>query len=91
MVVLCATFVLLTIVAYSPTISQSQYDDSYITYRYAHHLMSGDGLVFNLGQRVNSATSLFYTLLLAGRKPTRQRTRQSVFNDAEARLVRNAG
>ena len=43
-----------------------QYDDSYITYRYALNLATGKGLVFNTYERVNSASSFLYTLLLAG-------------------------
>ncbi len=40
-------------------------DDSYITYRYAHNLLQGQGLVFNPGERVLSTTTPLYTLLLA--------------------------
>ncbi len=40
-------------------------DDAFITFRYARNLASGDGLVFNLGERVEGATSLSWTLLLA--------------------------
>jgi arabinofuranosyltransferase len=43
-----------------------QYDDAYITYRYAVNLATGKGLVFNSYERVNSASSFLYTLLLAG-------------------------
>jgi hypothetical protein len=45
---------------------RNQYDDSYVTYRYAANLAGGRGLVFNEGERVNSASSLLYTVLLAG-------------------------
>lgn len=40
-------------------------DDAFITFRYARNLASGDGLVFNLGERVEGVTSLSWTLLLA--------------------------
>lgn len=41
------------------------YDDSYITYRYAQNLATGKGLVFNLGDATDSASSFLYTLILA--------------------------
>lgn len=40
-------------------------DDPYITYRYAHNLTAGNGLVFNAGERVLSTTTPLYTLVLA--------------------------
>ncbi len=43
-----------------------QYDDAYITYRYAVNLAEGKGFVFNSYERVNSASSFLYTVLLAG-------------------------
>src|SRR6266850_35992 len=43
----------------------AQYDDSYITYRYAANLAEGRGLAFNGYERVNSASSLLFTGLLA--------------------------
>lgn len=44
----------------------NQYDDSYITYRYAINLVDRGELTFNSYDRVNSATSLLYTLALSG-------------------------
>lgn len=44
----------------------NQYDDAYITYRYAVNLAQGHGLVFNQGERMDSASSLSYVLFLAG-------------------------
>jgi len=41
------------------------YDDSFITYRYAINLSQGKGFVFNYGERVNSASSLLFTLVLS--------------------------
>lgn len=40
-------------------------DDAFITFRYARNLAHGDGLVFNIGERVEGVTSLSWTLLLA--------------------------
>jgi|WetSurMetagenome_2_1015567.scaffolds.fasta_scaffold123747_1 arabinofuranosyltransferase len=40
-------------------------DDAFISYRYAHNLMHGDGLVFNPGERVEGYTNLLYTLLVS--------------------------
>ena len=40
-------------------------DDAFITFRYARHLAHGDGLVFNLGERIEGITSLSWTLMLA--------------------------
>lgn len=53
---------------FQPLLS-TQYDDSYITYRYAWNLFQGDGLVFNVGDKVNSASSLLYVLMLAALGP----------------------
>jgi arabinofuranosyltransferase len=39
-------------------------DDAYISYRYAQHLASGQGLVFNPGERVEGFSNLLYVLLL---------------------------
>jgi len=41
------------------------YDDAYITLRYARNLATGNGLVFNVGQPTDAASSLLYTLALA--------------------------
>lgn len=55
------------LVLYLPTngLFKNQYDDSYITYRYAVNLASGKGLVFNTYERADSASSFSYTVLLA--------------------------
>ncbi len=42
------------------------YDDPFITYRYADNLASGQGFVYNPGERVLSTTTPLFTLLLAG-------------------------
>jgi len=49
----------------SGTILNNQYDDAYITYRYAIHLARGQGLVFNVGERTDSASSFSFAVLLA--------------------------
>ena len=41
-------------------------DDAYITLRFARHLAAGDGLVFNVGERVEGYSNLLWVLLLAG-------------------------
>ena len=43
----------------------NQYDDSYITYRYAVNLANGDGMVFNAGEHVDAASSFLYVVILA--------------------------
>src|SRR5690348_14687575 len=41
-------------------------DDAYISYRYAHNLMQGYGLVYNPGgERVEGYSNLLYVLLIA--------------------------
>ena len=41
------------------------YEDAYITFRYAANLAAGEGFVFNPGERVLGTSTPFYTLLLA--------------------------
>jgi hypothetical protein len=55
-----------TIALHRSVIGRDQYDDSYITYRYAANLATGKGLVFNSYERINSASSFLYTIVLAG-------------------------
>ncbi len=45
--------------------SDRGYDDPYITYRYAINLASGEGFVYNVGERVLSTTTPLYTLIMA--------------------------
>jgi hypothetical protein len=47
------------------TILHNQYDDSYITYRYAANLAEHGALEYNLGERVDAASSFLYTVMLA--------------------------
>ena len=39
-------------------------DDAFITYRYANNFINGDGLVFNIGERVEGFTSILWVLIL---------------------------
>jgi arabinofuranosyltransferase len=39
-------------------------DDAYISFRYAHNLAEGEGLVFNPGEYVEGYTNLLWTLLM---------------------------
>lgn len=41
-------------------------DDAYISFRYAHNVAVGNGLVFNPGERVEGFSNPLWTLLLAG-------------------------
>ena len=40
-------------------------DDAFISYRYASNLVSGEGLVFNPGERVEGYSNLLYVLLVS--------------------------
>ena len=44
---------------------KNHYDDAYITYRYAINLASGKGMVFNVGEKTDAASSPLYTLILS--------------------------
>jgi hypothetical protein len=39
-------------------------DDAYISFRYAHNIVTGDGLVFNPGERVEGITNFLWTVLM---------------------------
>ena len=41
-------------------------DDAYITYRISGNIHSGNGFVYNAGERLQSSTAPLYALLLAG-------------------------
>jgi arabinofuranosyltransferase len=43
-------------------------DDSFITYRYVKNFTDGNGLVFNIGERVEGYTCFLWVILLAGVK-----------------------
>jgi hypothetical protein len=40
-------------------------DDAYISFRYAHNLVSGHGLVFNTGERLEGFTNFLWVFILA--------------------------
>lgn len=67
LIVLLASLVCYITLLYAPAgaLFQNQYDDSYITYRYAINLATGHGLVFNYNDLTDSASSFLYTIVLA--------------------------
>lgn len=56
------TILVATVVAWLVRFDQ---DDAFITYRFARNLARGDGLVFNVGDRVEGYTNFLWTVLLA--------------------------
>ncbi len=60
-----AFLIVVTIYVGADSLWHNQYDDSYITYRYAVNLAEGHGLVFNEGERADAASSFLYTVILA--------------------------
>jgi arabinofuranosyltransferase len=65
-----ATIALLIICAFSvldllPSLGYP-HDDAFISFRYAHNLILGDGLVFNPGERVEGYSNFLWTLFAAG-------------------------
>lgn len=58
-------FLILTLYGRSGVLFENQYDDAYITYRYAVNFATEKGLVFNLGEKTNAASSLLFTSLLS--------------------------
>ena len=40
-------------------------DDAYISFRYAENFLNGDGLVFNIGERVEGYTNFLWVMILA--------------------------
>ena len=59
--------VVFVLAIYAPTHNffSNQYDDSYITYRYAINLAHSHEMVFNVGEYTDAASSFVYTLILA--------------------------
>ncbi|XXT23539.1 hypothetical protein WME94_18545 [Sorangium sp. So ce429] len=55
---------LITIVA-ALRVSSFTIDDAYISFRYAENLARGNGLVYNVGERVEGYTNFLWTVLLA--------------------------
>lgn len=64
-VALAPVFFVLLLYGGSGILFKNQYDDAYITYRYAANFALGNGLVFNVGEKTNAASSLMFTLILS--------------------------
>lgn len=64
-VALAPIFFVLLLYGGSGILFKNQYDDAYITYRYAANFALGNGLVFNVGEKTNAASSLIFTLILS--------------------------
>jgi hypothetical protein len=58
-------FSLLCLIIYSLYIQPWIFDDAFIFFRYAENLNSGDGLVYNVGERVEGYTSFSWVILMA--------------------------
>lgn len=56
-----------TMLGYSIPFSGNAFgsDDAFISYRYAEHLISGHGLVFNIGEAVEGYSNFLYTVTVA--------------------------
>ncbi len=50
---------------YSCSYFELTQDDAYISFRYAENLINGNGLVFNIGERVEGYTNFLWVILLA--------------------------
>lgn len=61
---LVALAVLARVVLYLAT--NYQVDDALITFRYAENIATGNGFVYNIGERVCGTTTPLFTILLAG-------------------------
>src|SRR6266540_6543818 len=58
-------FIALAVRVYLMVSTASTSEDFYITLRYAENLAQGNGLVYNVGERVLGTTTPLYTLFLA--------------------------
>jgi arabinofuranosyltransferase len=56
---------IISIAAYANAWRPAGIDDAWITYRYARNIALGHGFVYNLGERVQGASTPLYTLTLA--------------------------
>ncbi len=59
-------FILLLSGIYAWNLHRYQFDDAYISYRYARNVEAGNGPVFNVGDRVEGYSNFLWVLLLAG-------------------------
>lgn len=64
-VALCAIIAVVVIYWNTDALWKNNYDDAYITYRYAVNLAEHGQLVFNLGERTDAASSFLFTIILA--------------------------
>ena len=60
-IIVAAIIVVLTALAWSNRFIQ---DDAFISFRYADNLVSGHGLVWNAGERIEGYTNFLWTLLM---------------------------
>lgn len=58
-------FVAVALGLYTAVSHASVVDDAFTAFRYSRHLLDGDGLVFNTGERVEGYTDLLWVLLVA--------------------------
>lgn len=61
-IIVAAIIFVLTLLAWSNRFIQ---DDAFISFRYADNLVSGHGLVWNAGERIEGYTNFLWTLLMA--------------------------
>jgi len=61
LVLAAGAFLLLNCLYYRPYIG----DDAFISFRYAAHLVAGDGLVYNVGERVEGYSNFLWVLIAA--------------------------
>src|SRR5207249_3174984 len=52
----------LLLIAFASRFSDFVTDDAFITFRYAHNLLNGHGMVFNPGERVEGYTNFLWVL-----------------------------
>ncbi len=58
-------FLLLCISVFSTYKKRWVCDDAFISYRYAKNLINGNGLVYNIGERVEGFTNFLWTIIIA--------------------------
>lgn len=65
-VIISVSVVVLVLLLYGGNdVFTNQYDDAYITYRYAVNLTHGNGLVYNTNEHVDAASSFMFTVILS--------------------------
>lgn len=62
---LCYVAVMLVCLIHFREVAADPIDDAFIDFRYAENLLLGNGLVFNVGEKVEGYTNLLWILLLA--------------------------